>query len=131
MHGVVVDRVPVVAAGIPPGRGSSVLTGQQDGASGADQTLLTFRPRSVWRITQSISVFGSYELTRVWDRTENDVKPLFFAREGNSHRWNVTPNVRVSKHITMVAAYQGRNETTFVGDRVTEHELRLETRAYF
>jgi hypothetical protein len=33
--------------------------------------------------------------------------------------------------ITVVAAYQGRSEKTFSGARVTEHELRLETRAFF
>lgn len=116
--------------------GSSVdidlkLVSQEDNLSGAAQTLLTFRPRSVWRLSRMISVFGSYDLTRTWDRTETTAKPLFFSSEGNAHRWNVAPNVRVSKYITIVAAYQGRNETTFVGDRVTEHELRLETRAYF
>ena len=87
--------------------------------------------RFVWRLGEQLNVFGSYELTQVWNRTDTDVKPVFFASEGTASRWTLTPTIRVTRSITIVAAYQGRSETTFTGARVNEHELRLETRAFF
>jgi len=33
--------------------------------------------------------------------------------------------------ISIYATYSGRNEEVFSGKRVTEHDFRLETRAYF
>ena len=107
------------------------FTAQEDDVSGARQNLLKLQPRFVWRIGQALNVFGSYELTRVWDRDELAVRPVIFQREGDAHRWTLTPNIRVTSMITIVAAYTGRSETTFSGSRVNEHELRLETRAFF
>jgi hypothetical protein len=43
----------------------------------------------------------------------------------------LTPNVRISRIISIFATYSGRNERVFTGRRITEHEFRLETRAYF
>jgi len=104
---------------------------QDDDESGARQALLSLRPRFVWRVGEHVNVYGSYELTQTWDRIETPVKPIFFGSEGDSHRWTLTPNFRVTRMITIVAAYQGRSETAFSGARITEHELRLETRAFF
>lgn len=107
------------------------FTVQEDDESAARQRLLTLQPRFVWRLGDHLNVFGSYELTQVWDRTEGTVRPVFFPGEGDAHRWTLTPNIRVTRTITIVAAYQGRSEKTFTGSRVNEHELRLETRAFF
>ena len=116
--------------------GSSVdidlkLTDQDDEVSSARQTLLTLRPKLTWRITKMISVFGSYDMTRVWNRSEATTQPIVFSQEGNSLRWNVTPTVRLSKYISLVAGYNGRRETIFTGKRITDHELKIETRAFF
>jgi hypothetical protein len=109
----------------------ATFTVQEDDESGARQNLLKLQPRFVWRVGQHLNVFGSYELTQVWDRTDTAVRPVFFASAGDAHRWTLTPNLRVTDMITIVAAYQGRSEKTFSGARVNEHELRLETRAFF
>ncbi|HEX6791785.1 MAG TPA: hypothetical protein VF247_10790 [Candidatus Krumholzibacteria bacterium] len=104
----------------------------QDEPSGAGQRSLKFQPRLVWRVADQVNVFGTYELARVRDDEGNPiVRPIVFAREGTSHRWSLTPNVRVSKIISIYATYSGRNEEVFSGKRVTEHDFRLETRAYF
>jgi hypothetical protein len=107
------------------------FTTQEDTPSGARQNLVKVQPRFVWRVGEKVNVFGSYELTQVFDRADTAVRPVFFSEAGDAHRWTLTPNVRVTRMITVVAAYQGRSETTFTGSRVTEHELRLETRAFF
>ena len=85
----------------------------------------------MWRVAEQINVFGTYELASVEDTGDAAVKPIVFAREGRAHRWSITPNLRVSRIISIFATYSGRNEVVFSGRRVTEHEFRLETRAYF
>ena len=105
---------------------------QDDAVSGAGQQSIKFQPRLVWRVADQINVFGTYELAEVRDDEDNPIiRPLIFAREGRSHRWSLTPNLRVSKIISIYATYSGRNEEVFSGQRVTEHDFRLETRAYF
>jgi len=106
-------------------------TRARDDDSGAEQTSLRLSPRLVWRVAEQVNVFGTYELADVKDRNEVPVRPIIFAREGRSHRWSVTPNVRISRIISIFATYSGRNEVVFSGRRITEHEFRLETRAYF
>ena len=108
-------------------RGASVT----DDESGAAQSSIKLQPRLVWRVAEQVNVFGTYELSEVRDRDEVLVRPLVFAREGTAQRWSLTPNLRVSKIISIYATYSGRNEQVFSGRRVTEHEFRLETRAYF
>jgi hypothetical protein len=78
-----------------------------------------------------VSVFASYDLTRVWDVNVGQVTPIVFERAGDSHRWNFTPTIRLAKHISLVVAYNGRRETVFSGLRITDHELKMETRAFF
>jgi hypothetical protein len=104
----------------------------QDDLSGAGQRTIKFQPRLVWRVADQINVFGTYELAEVKDDANSPlIKPLVFAREGRSHHWSLTPNFRISKMISIYATYSGRNEEVFSGQRVTEHDFRLETRAYF
>jgi hypothetical protein len=105
---------------------------QKDALSGAGQRSLKLQPRLVWRVADQINVFGTYELAQVEDDAGGPViKPLIFARPGRAHHWSLTPNFRVSKMISIYATYSGRNEEVFSGQRVTEHDFRLETRAYF
>ncbi len=106
-------------------------TTAKDEDSGAEQTTLRLSPRLVWRVAEQINVFGTYELASVRDAGDAPVKPIVFAREGASHRWSITPNLRLTRIITIFATYSGRNEIVFSGRRITEHEFRLETRAYF
>jgi len=104
----------------------------QDAFSDAGQRTIKFQPRLVWRVADQINVFGTYELADVKDDAGGPaVKPLVFAREGRAHHWSLTPNFRISKMISIYATYSGRNEQVFSGERVTEHDFRLETRAYF
>jgi len=103
----------------------------RDDESGAGQRTIKVSPRLVWRVADQVNVFGSYELADVRDVESAAFKPLVFAREGTSQRWSVTPNVRVSRIITVFATYSGRSERVFSGKLVTEHDFRLETRAYF
>jgi hypothetical protein len=116
--------------------GSSVdldvkYTVRSDADVGAGQSLVTVRPKTTWRVSKMISVFASYDLTRVWDTSVGQTTPIVFAREGDSHRWNLTPTIRLAKHISLVASYNGRRETVFSGKRITDHELKMETRAFF
>ena len=106
-------------------------TGRVDRMMSAEQTLLTLRPKTTWRLTRAVSVFASYDITRAWDVNVGEVRPVVFARDGDSHRWNVTPTLRLSRYISLVAAYNGRRETVFSGLRITDHELKVETRAFF
>jgi hypothetical protein len=103
---------------------------REDAESGAVEDALTFRTRLLWRVKQSVNVFGRYELTAF---TGNDVtpRPFFFSSQGTTHRWSLTPNFKVSKIISILMTYEGRSEETFSGARVVEHELRMETRAFF
>jgi hypothetical protein len=102
-----------------------------DAESGAEQRSLKLTPRLVWRLADQVNLFGTYEIAEVEDVTEVAVKPIVFAREGTAQRWSITPNIRISKVIGIFATYSGRNERVFTGERVVEHEFRLETRAYF
>lgn len=106
-------------------------TRARDEDSGAEQTSLRLSPRLVWRVAEQINVFGTYELASVEDAGDAVVNPIIFSREGRSHRWSITPNLRLSRIISIFATYSGRNEVVFSGNRITEHEFRLETRAYF
>ena len=104
----------------------------QDSFSGAGQRTIKLQPRLVWRVADQINVSGTYELADVKDDANGPaIKPLVFAREGRAHHWSLTPNFRISKMISIYATYSGRNEEVFSGQRVTEHDFRLETRAYF
>jgi hypothetical protein len=85
----------------------------------------------VWRIARPLSLFGAYELTRFDEQNSSGVRPFFFTSTGNSQRWSLTPNLRLSKVINLSATYQGRAETTFSGARIVEHDFRIETRAFF
>jgi hypothetical protein len=107
------------------------FTSQKDVVSTAEQTLLTVRPKATWRIGRVVSVFGSYDLTQTWDQGEAAFKPAVFSHAGDAHRWNLTPTIRLSRYISLVAAYNGRRETVFSGREITDHELKMETRAYF
>jgi hypothetical protein len=102
-----------------------------DDESGAEQQTLKITPRLVWRIASQLNLFGTYELLQVRDVTDTPVKPIIYARDGTAQRWTITPNLRISKIIGISATYSGRNERVFTGQRVVEHEFRLETRAYF
>lgn len=102
-----------------------------DAESGAEQRTLKITPRLVWRLAEQLNVFGTYELAQVTDVNQTLSEPIIFAREGASQRWSITPNVRISRVIAIFATYSGRNERVFTGQRVIEHEFRLETRAYF
>ncbi len=104
---------------------------QEDHESSAQQIVLSVRPRLVWRVSGKVNVFASYEYNQTLDRGDALIKPIPFLHAGDSHRWSVAPNIRLARVISIVATYQGRSETTFTGSRVTEHELRLETRALF
>ena len=102
-----------------------------DEESSAEQRTLKVTPRVVWRIADQLNLFGTYELAEVVDQNQVLIKPIVYAREGTSQRWSITPNLRISKVIGIFATYSGRNERVFTGQRVVEHEFRLETRAYF
>jgi len=106
-------------------------TSRTDAESGAEQFLLQLQPRLVWRLADQINVFATYDQTRTSDRNETLVRPIVFARDGTAHRWSITANLRVSRMISIYGTYGGRNETVFSGREITEHEFRLETRAYF
>lgn len=102
-----------------------------DDVSGAEQRSLQLQPRLVWRLADQVNVFATYDLANVTDLGDALVQPIVFAREGVSHRWSVTANLRISRVISIYGTYSGRSETVFSGRRVVEHEFRLETRAYF
>ena len=104
---------------------------QVDDQSGAEETALSLRPRFVWRLSKVFNVFGRYEVVRFSEQEPQGIKPLFFSNEGTTHRWSLTPNLKLSKSITTLATYEGRSEETFSGKRVTENEFRIETRAFF
>jgi hypothetical protein len=104
---------------------------RRDIESSAEELALSFKPRFVWRPVKSLSVFVTYELTRFSSPVATGTKPVFFSNPGVTHRWGVTPNLRLSKIISFLANYQGRSEETFSGKRIVDHELTLETRAYF
>jgi hypothetical protein len=102
-----------------------------DDESGAEQRTIKVTPRLVWRLADQLNLFGTYELAEVTNLNQTVVKPILYGREGTSQRWSITPNVRISKVIAIFATYSGRNERVFTGQRVIEHDFRLETRAYF
>jgi hypothetical protein len=104
---------------------------RKDLESTAEELALSFKPRFVWRLTKSLNVFATYEVTRFSNPVETFVKPVFFSNPGLTHRWGLTPNLRLSKIISLLANYQGRSEETFSGKRIVDHEFTMETRAYF
>lgn len=104
---------------------------RDDAESSAEERSIAFRPRLVWRLNKFTNVFARYEVTSFSDGGTLLVRPFFFSAPGTTHRWSLTPNVRISKYISVVAAYEGRSEDTFSGSRVTEHDFRIETRAFF
>ncbi len=107
------------------------LRRQEDSESDAKETALSLRPRFVWRLSRAFNVFGRYEVTRFSSDEPKGIRPLFFSNGGTTHRWSLTPNLKLSKAIIMLATYEGRSEETFNGKRVTENEFRIETRAFF
>lgn len=104
---------------------------QEDSESAARERAVTLRPRMVWYVSQPLNVFARYEVTRFTLPNDPGVKPLFFSNPGTAHRWALTPNFRFSKVISFLATYQGRAERTFTGQRIVDHELTVETRAFF
>jgi hypothetical protein len=126
----------LAGAGFLLPEGSSIdvdvkYTTRTDRVLDAGQSLLTLRPKTTWRVSRMISVFASYDVTRAWDANPAASRPLLFTREGDTHRWNLTPTFRLSKYISLVASYNGRRETVYSGRRITDHELKVETRAFF
>jgi hypothetical protein len=104
---------------------------RRDSESGAEERVLSLKPRFVLRVSRSLNLFGTYEVSQIWDRDGTGVKPFFFINSGNAQRWSLTPNLRLSKMISVLASYGGRSEKTFSGKRIVEHDFRLETRALF
>ncbi|MFH1755249.1 MAG: hypothetical protein ABIA59_06055 [Candidatus Latescibacterota bacterium] len=104
---------------------------EKDAQSQAEQRAISLKPRFTWRIAQSISLFGRYEVTRFSEKSGIAVKPAFFSSAGDTHRWSVAPNVRLAQRITLLATYQGRSEKTFTGKQIVDHDFKIETRAYF
>jgi hypothetical protein len=104
---------------------------RKDDESAADERSVSLKPRFVWRVTKAVNVFGRYELTRFSDGEPVLVRPFFFSAPGTTHRWSLTPNIKISKLISVLSTYEGRSEDTFSGDRITEHAFRIETRAFF
>lgn len=104
---------------------------QDDAESDARERSIGIRPRFVWRLSKLLNVFGRYEMIHFLDEEETLVKPTFFSNRGTTHRWGLTPNLRLNKWISFLATYEGRNEDTFLGNRITEHDFRIETRAFF
>lgn len=107
------------------------ISTEKDSQSQAQQDAISFKPRFTWRIARSINVFGRYEMTRYTEKSGVSIKPIFFSSSGNTHRWSLSPNVRLSQRITLVATYQGRSEKTFTGKQIVDHDFKIETRAYF
>jgi hypothetical protein len=104
---------------------------QEDSESTARERAVTFRPRVTWYVTKALNVFARYEITSYTLPVDPGVKPLFFAEPGVAQRWALTPNLRFSKVISLLATYQGRSERAYSGERIVDHELTVETRAFF
>jgi hypothetical protein len=104
---------------------------EKDSQSQAEQSEISIKPRFTWRIAKSINLFARYEVTRYSEKEGISVKPIFFSSAGNTHRWSLSPNVRLAQKITLVATYQGRSEKTFTGKQIVDHDFKIETRAYF
>ena len=85
----------------------------------------------LWRLTRSINVFGGYEIRRFYESEDITVKPFFFSGSGDSQRWSLTPNLKVSRIISVLGTYEGRSERTFSNRQIVEHNFRIETRAFF
>ena len=117
--------------------GGSTLDGeleavdQRDFESAAKERALTLRQRFVWHVSKVLNVFGRYEATHFTLPNDPEVKPLFFSSAGTAQKWVLTPNLRLSKVISLLGTYQGRAEKTFSGQRIVDHELTVETRAFF
>ncbi|UCG50618.1 MAG: hypothetical protein JSW58_10445 [Candidatus Latescibacterota bacterium] len=111
--------------------GEVELRQQKDRESKAEEIALAFKPRLVWRLSKAVNLFATYEITRFSTPVEADVKPFFYSNPGTTHRWGLTPNLRLSRIISVLATYKGRSEETFLGKRILDHEFTLETRAFF
>jgi hypothetical protein len=111
--------------------GVLVVGVQSDDESGAEERSISLKPRFVWRVTKVLNLFGRYEVTRYAEGSDTLVRPFFFSAPGTTHRWSLTPNLKVSRFISVVSTYEGRSEDTFLGNRITEHDFRIETRAFF
>jgi hypothetical protein len=111
--------------------GEVELSDQEDAETTARQRAITIRPRVVWHLSKSLNVFARYEATRFSLPVDPGVKPIFYSEPGTTQRWSLTPTFRLSNVITLLGTYQGRSEKTFSGNTVVEHELTVETRAYF
>jgi hypothetical protein len=104
---------------------------EKDSQSQAEQRAISIKPRFTWRIARSINLFARYEVTRFTEKSGISAKPIFFSSAGNTHRWSLSPNVRLSQRITLVGTYQGRSEKTFTGKQIVDHDFKVETRAFF
>jgi hypothetical protein len=111
--------------------GELELADQEDAESTARQRAIAIRPRVVWHAAKSLNIFARYEVTRFSLPVDPGVRPIFFSVPGTTHRWSASPNFRLSNVISLLGTYQGRSEKTFSGNRVVEHELTIETRAFF
>lgn len=104
---------------------------RMDAESGAEELTASFISKFVWRLTRNMNIFGGYDVTLFDVQEETGIRPVFFATGGTRHRWRLTPNLRVSKMISILGSYEGRSERTFTGKRILDHNFRLETRAIF
>jgi len=104
---------------------------KRDAESGAEELSASFASKFVWRLTRNMNVFGGYDVTVFTVQDETGIRPIFFASDGTRHRWTLTPNLRISKMISILGSYEGRSERTFTGKRILDHNFRLETRAIF
>lgn len=111
--------------------GELELRDQEDSESGSRERAAIFRPRLTWYVSKALNVYARYEVTRYTLPVDAGVKPLFFSNPGVAQRWALTPNLRFSKVISLLATYQGRSERAYSGERIVDHELTMETRAYF
>ncbi len=104
---------------------------RNDAVSMFKDKLVAFKPSFVYRVLKYASIYGRYEVTRTLEDKGLGVKPIFFSSEGDAHKWSLTSNVRISKLISLVSTYFGRSEKGFLGKMIVEHNLKVETRAYF
>jgi hypothetical protein len=104
---------------------------RRDAISSYRERLFMVKPSFSYRLRTLATIYGRYEMTRTLEDAGQGARPLFFTGPGDAHRWSLTANVRVSKSISLVTTYDGRSELSFLGKRIIEHNLKVETRAYF
>jgi hypothetical protein len=107
------------------------LSTRKDAISHFEERVASVKPRFVLRLLKTTSLFGTYEFARTLETPGTGVRPIFFSGEGNAQRWSLTGNASLSKVISLVTTYFGRSEKSFTGARIVEHNLKVETRAYF